>query len=225
MSRFAVNILANLDPAKAVPDAILKFIGQMETGSSLSGSPVGDMFAQWGKRYEVDVRTGFTAASRGDGRWANLKPATIAARRSGKRSKNGKRLTRGQERSELIKKTVRGKLTADQRLATHKRIAELTTMSGVVILKDTGALFNALAIGTPGNLLLRNNNRLVYGFSRSATHSPGMTLGRLAAIHDGGNKNLPARKILTAPKPATLQGMASDAVLAIGRVTKLAGAV
>lgn len=219
MSRFAVNITANLDPAKAVPDAILKFINQMETSSSLSGSPVGDMFAQWGKRYEVDVRRTFTAASRGDGSWAKLKTSTILARRS---SKGG---SRARERSKLIKQTVRGRMTADKRLAAHKRIAELTTMSGVVILKDTGALFNALAIGTPGNLLLRNNNRLVFGFSRSATHSPGMTLGKLAAIHDGGNKNLPARKILTPPKPATLQGMASDAVRAIGRVTKLAGAV
>lgn len=215
MARFPVTITANLAAGKAIPQAVINmFVEKLESGTSLSGDPVGQMMNQWGKRYESDVKRTFTAASRGDGRWKPLATATILRRRS---SKGG---SRARERQKLIKQTTNGRLDADKRLKAHKRIKELATMAGVAILKNTGALFNALSIGAAGNLLLRRNNRLTFGFSRSATHSKGMSLGMLAAIHDAGNKNLPARQILTPPKPETLRSMAADGIAAILKIMR-----
>lgn len=145
-------------------------------------------YRRWAARYSTFVRRWY--AAEGNGTWASLAPATIAQRRSGKRRKK-KRHKPG-----TAKTTTRGGATART----------------VTILRDTGVLYNALSIRGPGNKTVRIANGIVFGFHDRVPHpsGTGMSIAKLAKLHDGGGPNLPARPILIDPSPKLLHQMEKD---------------
>lgn len=81
--------------------------------------------------------------------------------------------------------------------------------NSVVVLKDTGLLFNALTPGARGNLKrLKNNKAVRVGYS-NATHESGgsVTFQQLAAFHDEGTGDLPKREIFVEPDEPTKERM------------------
>lgn len=82
------------------------------------------------------------------------------------------------------------------------------------ILIDTGALFNTLNIGSPGNLVRYVKDGIRFGIDGSIRHPSGeMTLGGLATAHGNGVGNLPKREILIRPNAlsdSTRRGMIAD---------------
>lgn len=89
------------------------------------------------------------------------------------------------------------------------------------ILIDIGTLFRGLSIGTPGNMnkRLANPPGIRVGFA-DAPHNDdaGMTIRKLAVIHDEGLGNVPSRPILVAPDQSVVNGMMRDAAKAMERI-------
>lgn len=168
------------------------------------------MFAQWAKRYETFVRRRFVIQSRGGGEWAPLAKSTVERRRGPLQSKrlaqiaSGKRRIKSGEATFLARDTERG-----GRLVPAAK--------SYAILRDTGILFNALAIRAYGNKMRPIPYGVVYGFAQTPHGANGPTIAGLAAIHHRGNarRKLPARKILVQPDAATQIGMTNDAARAI----------
>ena len=144
----------------------------------------------WGKRYLSETKVRFIKNSRSGGEWPPLKPATIAARRSGKSGRR-RNTTRGMG-------SIRGK---------------------VAILRDTGILFKALTVGQPGNLyrLLRKGIRV--GFGGPAKHPDGKaTIADIAKFHNVGKGKNPKRQILHKPSKQLIAFMRSTLATAIDKV-------
>ena len=82
------------------------------------------------------------------------------------------------------------------------------------ILIDTRTLFNALTAGSTGNLsqVLKNPGGIRVGFAEGVQHGmDGITIRKLAVIHDQGLGNVPKRTILVPPDKVTENGMMKDA--------------
>lgn len=196
---------------------------------------VARMYDQWAKRYEVFVRRRFNAYSRGGGDWPALALSTVRARRAAGRGSLG--AAGSNDRSSLARKA--GRLVDAGRTVT--------------ILKDTGALFNALTIAAPGNIKTFIPNGVRFGIGGPAIHprkaqqqrlrreinkvrrSLGasgrkggkvstLTIGRLAAIHDQGEGHNPRRQIIAQPDQQTIAGMARDAQAMLAVLMKGGGA-
>lgn len=82
------------------------------------------------------------------------------------------------------------------------------------ILIDTGTLVGALApkIENPGSIkmLLQQGVRVGYGGSAKHPRARGLTIARLAEIHNKGLGNVPARPIIVPPDNKTLDRMVRD---------------
>lgn len=92
---------------------------------------------------------------------------------------------------------------------------------GAKILRDTGALFGATAIGSGGNVAKEGKGCSVdYGFS-GTSHDGGVTMAELAEIHHHGKGNVPARPILVQPDRKTIRGMRNDLKRALRRVGRI----
>lgn len=90
----------------------------------------------------------------------------------------------------------------------------------VAILRDTGTLFGALTIGSPGNVGKNIPNGYEFGFGGGGSHPEGrMTIVRLAEIHQKGarSRNIPARPIIVQPDSPTNRGMLIDVKKAFNR--------
>lgn len=211
-----VKVKINVADAVKVPKGI-----SAEVANSMDGTAGGEfdtMFKQWSKRYEAYVRRRFDRASKNDGTWAPLSKSTILSRRA---AKGG---TRRQERAKLNARAGKAK-NAAQASKLRKKADSLGTMAGVSILRDTGALFAALTIGSAGNYLRRFRAGIRYGFAN--TKHPGRrgpSLAKLAAYHDAGSGHLPQRRILADPDRQTVDGFVSDAKRAVTSVIARIGA-
>jgi hypothetical protein len=80
------------------------------------------------------------------------------------------------------------------------------------ILHVTGAIFNALRPGQPGNVLRRVRTGIAAGIEGGPKH-PGtdLTIGELARIHDQGTEHIPARRIFYPPDAALKKQFQDDA--------------
>jgi len=77
------------------------------------------------------------------------------------------------------------------------------------ILRDTGLMVNALALGAPGSMLERHGRGIRVGFSNRKHPESDFTFQDLADTHQRGNPsgNLPARPILVEPDERTKRTM------------------
>jgi len=202
-----VRIKVNMADAVKVPKEIRAEVDRSMDGTS--GGEFDAMYRQWAKRYEAFVRRRFDRASKGDGSWAPLTKETILRRRA---AKGG---TRRQERDRL--RALANKTDNLKReKALRQKARSMATMAGISILRDTGALFAALTIGTQGNYLRRFRGGIRYGFANVKVGKRGPSLSQLAAWHDAGAGHLPQRRILVDPDKQVIDGMRSDARTAIG---------
>lgn len=153
---------------------------------SLQSTPEGAaMYRQWAARYLGFARRRYVENSRGAGGWPPLKASTQRRRRKGGRGRGG----------------------VDQVKVRSQR-----TGGKVAILIDTGMLLSQLDIGSPDSFRLISNGVRV-GFLSNAPHQEGrrsITVAELAAIHDQGLGNVPARRIIVPPRPSVVQGMVAD---------------
>ncbi|GAG69133.1 unnamed protein product [marine sediment metagenome] len=115
------------------------------------------VYQQWGVRYLAWTKRKFIKNAKGGGDWPALKPATIKARRKGKRK-------------------LRGRGNVSQ--ATKAYLS-------VKILRDTSTLFKALTPGSPGNLFKPIRRGIRVGFGGKAKHSRGgkATISDIASFH------------------------------------------
>jgi len=170
------------------------------------------MYKQWGTRYSAEARRVYRTNASGGGDWAPLQPATIARRRAGKGAK-AKQTIGGLRRAGLMQ--ARRATTDRQGRSAVKKLKQAARAGGLArILIDTGALFNTLSLGAPGNLFEYINGGVRFGVSGKAQRKDSkITLGKLATMHSTGAGNLPARPILVKPSDLsqqTQQGMRSD---------------
>ena len=205
-----------------------------------TGGPFAAMLTDWGKRISAFERKRFERYSRGGGDWKPLALSTIRQRAAaGKPSKTnpfaafgGKKDGTG-ARSSLARDTKRG----------GKLVSAGRTVS---VLRDTGTLMAALDIGKPGNTFRRIKGGVEFGIEggpkaqkniivrkvtrtkkgkvkvgkkgvRALGSSGKATIGQVAAFHNQGGKHLPKRVIVAVPDQQTLDGLARDAVEAVGR--------
>lgn len=226
-----IKVRVDISKAITVP-ADLRAAMAAQVDGTASG-PFSEMFNQWAKVYEVECRRHFVQAGAGGADWAPLAVSTILKRRvkgggtrrqargalatklRGLKEKSAVRAT-GAVRGERLKKQLANNLKANlhnervasKRSAIKKKIAALTSAAGTTILRDTGALFNATAIGGPGNLLQRGRASISFGF-QSVPHKGRSkskpSLARIAAWHDAGGGNLPRRRILIDPSAQTIR--------------------
>lgn len=145
---------------------------------------------RWRLRYLNFVRVRFLKYSRGGGDWRPLAPATIAARR------------RGRKRGVPI------------------RVNAARTGGSAAILRDTGTMFRALDIGDQSNAKpITHGVRVGFiGRQRAATINGKnvLTVAELASYHQNGGGRLPKRPMIVDPDRATLLGLIADARMAMG---------
>lgn len=157
--------------------------------------PFGDMWVQIGTRYLDFVRRRFVRQSQGGGDWPPLARSTVLARRGRRKSsRRRKRRTAAQ-----IEKAV----------------------ASAKILRDTGALLGALSVGNRGNRFDRNKGGVTVGFSKRQKHEGegrrGLSIGRLAEIHNLGDGRNPQRAILVRPDQSTAAAINRLAQRAVNR--------
>lgn len=80
------------------------------------------------------------------------------------------------------------------------------------ILYVTGAIFNALRPGQPGNLFQRIRNGIRVGIGGGAKH-PGSdkTIVQIATLQNEGTRHIPSRKIIVPPDAVLKRLMREDA--------------
>jgi len=155
------------------------------------------MLRQWAARYRGFAQRRFNKASKGDGTWAKLQPATIARRRKGE--------------------------YAGKQVGKRRRRAITAAQGTVAILRDTGLLFAALnpQLNSQGGIeqVSRNSLKVTVGYGGPAGH-PGtrLTIADLARIHNEGMGNVPRRQIIVNPDRALEKAMARDAETALKRM-------
>lgn len=84
-------------------------------------------------------------------------------------------------------------------------------------------LFDALAQGSPGNVMRRSKGGITVGIGGGPPHPNAgqLTIGRLAEIHNEGLGNVPQREIVPEElDQATAAGIRNDLKRAIGRLGK-----
>lgn len=169
-------------------------IAQQLRGSSRRG-PFGDMWVQIGVRYLTFVRRRYVRESQGGGDWPPLARSTILGRRSRRQSSR----RRKRRSAEQIAKTV----------------------ASAKILRDTGTLLGALSVGNRGNRFDREKGGIIVGFSKRQRHEGegrrGLSIGRLAEIHNMGQGRNPQRAILVRPDQATAAAINRLAQRAVNR--------
>lgn len=92
------------------------------------------------------------------------------------------------------------------------------------ILDVTGAVFNALRIGQPGNLFQRIQYGIRVGFGGDAKHpDANATIAQVAIWQDQGTAHVPQRQIIVPPDAALKKQMQDDAKRTVQRLMKNAG--
>ncbi len=174
-----------------------------------TGSPLDQMYRQWGSYYLAAIRKRFTKASRTPGHpWKDLAEST----------KKGRRKSAAEQRRTKRVKTRTGRL----RRKTRRRTP--TAQRTFAILKNIGILFNALSIGSPGNLFRVVDFGIHVGFSAQGKHPDGKaTIAEIATYHQEGGRGkskLPQRKILVEPRTSVKRQMSKALDKAIIRIVR-----
>lgn len=178
---------------------------------------------QWAARYEAFARRRFVRNSRGGGEWPPLSPATIARRRTGGKYRKYKPpgTTKTPRRGQAVREIRRRLATASNPTRAASLVRDLKYLSsgqGVAILRDTSTLFNALTIGTYGNLLRDIPGGVRYGFQDTPHgEAGGLTIAKIAGFHQTGAGHNPMRRILVQPDRQTVTGMMNDVGTAVRR--------
>ncbi len=178
--------------------------------------------------YSGYIRRRFDVYSRGGGDWKPLAPSTIyrRARATVERAKKeaDANLRRGTdakgkafgpaEHDETMKRAhgrahrfLNRVLGVPHGATRGIRIGPATIAKGTIgsgqvsILRDTGTLFNALAINGPANIMRKRGPVFEFGIGGGA-HPKGGDIGRIASYHQNGGaipNRPPQRKILVVP--------------------------
>jgi hypothetical protein len=152
-----------------------------------------------------------------------------------------------QKHDATIAKAVRGlnlrkkSPTLKAQLAVNKRVhklqdkidakrvkaANLSTMAGISILRDTGVLLAALSPtfdGKPGQLEDHIPFGVRVGYGGPGAHGKGRaTVADIASFHQMGSGHLPKRTVIVPPAAPTLQLMRSDMDTAVARMAAETG--
>lgn len=89
------------------------------------------------------------------------------------------------------------------------------------ILDVTGAIFNALRPGQPGNLMERTATGMKVGVGGGAKHpDANATIAQVAIWHDQGTATIPRRPIIVPPDPTLRKQIQDDARRALARIAK-----
>lgn len=215
MARFEAKVTINT-PGLVALERALKM--RLAPGSH----PAVDAFyRQMGARYSTFARARFARLSRGGGEWPPLARSTIARRRfgggltvGGARRRESLRLRHQMRKLAAVRATATGtyRKQIKARIAnSRKKLAKIEKAGAKAgILRDTGVLFNSLTIGHPGNDMRPYPGGVHFGFSKFP-HGGGLTIQRLAGIHQTGAGRVPVRRIIVQPDAATKRGMATDA--------------
>lgn len=191
MSTFPVTIVGRIPQAqvKAVADAIVSGAPEMDAARQ-----------QMAVAYADFVRRRYNKASRGDGTWADLSYGAKLARaralrpRSGTESIAQRETTRRKQFDRKVKRLQKQNQIGSR---TAKALALATQKFS--ILRDTGTMFNSLALGGSGNVNIKADNVSVkYGSNI-----------RYFKAHNEGLNGLPKREILVPPDAATERRMSN----------------
>ena len=91
------------------------------------------------------------------------------------------------------------------------------------ILYVTGAVFNALRQGQPGNLFKRIQYGVRVGFGGPAKHPDSdATIAQIAIWHDEGTRHVPQRQLIVPPDAALQKLMRDDAKRMVEKLAKQA---
>lgn len=102
-----------------------------------------------------------------------------------------------------------------------KRKRKRGSLSKAKILRDTGTLFKALSVGSPGNLYLDIKNGKRVGFGGPSNHPSGRaSIADIARFHQTGQGSLPIRAILHRPSQKLIVQMLGDLKRAINTIGK-----
>lgn len=125
--------------------------------------------------------------------------------------------------AQAVQRSTGSRGKAEQFLDRVLKAADKTS-----ILIDKGVLRKGLQLGFPGNVRQPFVGRGVvgvrYGIMGGAHPSGGMSIGRLAAIHQRGTRTIPPRKIIVKPDDQTVRAMRGDLARAIRTIRKGGGA-
>jgi len=239
-----VNTTVTVDISKAlrVPQG-LKAAVEAQLDNNGPG-PFTDMKTQWVHIYQNAALRHFDRASRGGSDWAPLTLATILSRKAAK-GPGTRGQQRAAARSQLrgvrdmkaarasgatlsirnrqqvknnIKAALHNERSAAKRTTLKNKIAALSGHAGVVILKDTGALRNALVIGQAGSVITRGRASITFGFAPVPHVGGSATLAEIAGWHNTGAGHNPKRTILIAPDASTVRQMVAATQAATDKV-------
>jgi len=186
-----------------------------------------DAYKQIGVRILTQWRREFDANSRGGGFWKPLLLSTALGRRKqARKNALAKVVNEGgtpeeAERAAEIENKTRARLKSGKVVYTKRANA---------ILVATGTLKRSLAPGRPGNVIESITEsgtvgiRVGIGGSAMSQRKSGkgqkpgrITIGQLARIHNDGNKNLPARRIVNPLTADTRRAMRNYQLAAVNR--------
>lgn len=85
------------------------------------------------------------------------------------------------------------------------------------ILNNTGILEGSLVIGSSKNMTKRIKDGIRYGIAAAKHPGGGLTVQRLAEIHQNGEGRVPKRTILVQPSKEVERGMIADLRRAVER--------
>lgn len=187
---------------------IKRFTAEVRQGLRNHTGPFGQMFTQWAADYAAFTRRRFNTFSRGGGDWKPLARSTALARNrianAGKSrgGKGGGSAGGVGSRSSLFRNRGGGLSPVFGRNGGARTFS---------ILRDTGTLFNALAIGAKGNYVGRGPGSVVYGLAAIPANRMGgtTTIQKIAHWHNVGAGHLPRRVILAKPDAATQRRLMS----------------
>jgi hypothetical protein len=91
------------------------------------------------------------------------------------------------------------------------------------ILYVTGAIFNALRPGAPGNVFQRVRTGIAVGIGGGKHPDTSLSIGDLAMIHHNGGGNVPKRTIFYPPDPPLKEQFEADARRMAERIMREAG--
>lgn len=187
------------DPVRVNLAPLLRFRDRIAEGLSANGgenNPIRRALRQWAHIFRAFLQERFNKFSRGGG-WKPLAEST-------------KRQRRGAQQGKSSQRGKRGKVHA---------------ATGVFsILRDTGILFNVVALaftGAPGQLQEDIPFGMRVGYGGPARHPDGTaTIADIASFHQVGGPHLPAREIVVPPDDPTQQTMGQAMDAAFQRLSK-----
>ena len=172
------------------------------------GSPMDTMYRQWGKFYLTSIRKRYKQASQSPGNpWADLADSTKKGRR--KSSAEQRRTKKAKTKTGRTRRRTKNKISIGQRKFS--------------ILINLGILYNALSIGSKGNLFRVVEDGIEVGFNDDSHGGDNKTatIAEIAAYHHtggSGKSKLPKRKILVNPRTHVKRQMIGALDIAVRRL-------